>query len=104
MATIKFKAKAETCYCASTGKALYRYVQFPVLRRSHCDMGAFRTHPRFGSYANSDMFAGMLSRIRSDILAATRGIHSGVLRLDVALPDNVKIDESGFLVVVTIEV
>lgn len=61
-------------------------------------MPAFRKHPKFGGFANSQLFPNMLSRIRRDITNA-----GGWIRLD-RLPENVTIDESGFLAVVKIEV
>lgn len=97
MANITFKAKVQALECAGGGLA-YEYVPVPKLQRSHCDMNAFRSHPKFGSYANSDLFAGMLDRIRRDLVAGKIG-----LRLDM-LPDNVTVDRSGFLAKVTVSV
>uniref|UniRef100_UPI00195314A5 hypothetical protein n=1 Tax=Klebsiella pneumoniae TaxID=573 RepID=UPI00195314A5 len=65
--------------------------------RTHCDMSAFRRHPRYRSYANSDLFPGMLARI------AHEAAPNAYLRLD-RLPDNVVVDRSGFLALVTITV
>ena len=72
----------------------------PVLARSHCDMAAFRTHPKFGDLANSDLFPNVLSRIRRDRLV---GAYSDHLRLD-RLPKGVTVDSSKFLAVVSIDV
>lgn len=88
MATITFKAKVQRL----------EYVPVPTLKRSHCDMNAMRSHPKLGSYANSDLFAGMLERIRRDLFKGAVG-----LRLD-ALPDNVTVNRAGFLAVVTVTV
>ncbi len=78
----------------------YHDVQVPVLARRHCDMSAFRKHPKYGSLANSDLFAGILKRIRRDTIG---GEYQESIRLD-RVPANVTIDESGFLAEVTITV
>ena len=94
MATIQFKAKAHSVRYVD-GTPAYRYVPVPTLRRSHCDMAAFRKHPRYGGLANSDLFPNVLARIRSDL--------GERIRLD-RIPSNVSVDESGFLASVTVEV
>ena len=96
MARIQFKAKIQTIYNTDDTPA-YDYIQVPELDRKHCDMHAFRQHKKYGAYANSDLFKGMLKRIRSDIFQGRP------LKLD-AIPNNVTVDTSGFLAVVTIEV
>ena len=95
MAKIEFKAKAVEVFTPDN-KFSHREITVPVLTRKHCDMEAFRTHPQYGSYANSDLFAGVLSRIRRDRLGA-------VLRVETP-PPGVLIDTSGFLARVTVEV
>lgn len=97
MATITFKGKIERMEHVD-GSLVYEYIRVPVLTRSHCDMAAFRRHAKYGGYANSDLFAGMLARIRSALVAGSVGLH-----LD-ALPDNVTVDASGFLARVTVTV
>lgn len=94
MATIEFKAKAET---VKSYDGDYLMINVPALKRSHCDMAAFRKHKRFGGLANSDLFGNVLSRIARDVAPA------GFLRSD-RLPANVTLDLSGFLAKVTIEV
>lgn len=94
-ATVTFKSKVQELVNAD-GSPVYRYVPVPQLTRSHCDMQAFRNHPKFGSYANSDLFPAMLARIRKDLLAGGLG-----LRLD-QLPANVQVDDSGFFAKVTV--
>lgn len=89
-ATITFKAKLD--------KEL-GLIKLPVLTRNHCDMNAFRTHPKHGSYANSDLFPAMLARIKSEVF----GQGKLFLRLD-SIPENVSVDTSGFLAVVTITI
>jgi hypothetical protein len=84
-ATITFKSKVSEV-CNANGSPVYRYVPVPQFKRSHCDMQAFRNHPRLGGYANSDLFPGMLARIRKEIVAGGLG-----LRLD-QLPENVQVD------------
>ena len=97
MARITFKGKPETISNVD-GSLAYEYIRVPVLDRKHCDMGAFRSHPKYGSYANSDMFKGMLARIRSELVGGSLG-----LRLD-RLPANVTVAPGSFLAVVTVEV
>lgn len=91
---ITFKAKVRKVYNHDDTLA-YQYVPVPKITRNHCDMHAFRTSKRFGSYANSDLFLGMLARYLRE-----RQIPKE-LRLD-QLPDGVTVDDSGFLAVVTI--
>ncbi len=97
MATIKFKGKIEVVRNADNTIA-YRYLPVPKLAKCHCDMHAFRQHPKFGAYANSDLFPGILNRIRTELLGGKIGLH-----LD-NLPPNVKVNDSGFLAVCEIEV
>lgn len=97
MATIQFKAKVQQIYNTDNTLA-YEYIQVPVLDRKHCDMAAFRRHPKYGSYANSDLFVGMLKRIRRDVFG-----ECGILKL-TAVPDTVHVDTSGFLAVVSFDV
>jgi len=95
-ATIGFRTKVQH-YTDADG-VRREYLIVPELKRHHCDMGAFRQHARYGSYANSDLFPGMLKRIRSE-----RFGESGWLKLH-AVPDGVSVDTSGFLARVTIAV
>ena len=97
MATIQFKAKVQQIYNTDNTLA-YEYIQVPALDRKHCDMAAFRTHPKYGSYANSDLFVGMLKRIRHDLF----GEH-GILKLN-DIPNTVRVDTSKFLAVVSFDV
>lgn len=82
MASITFKAKVSD-----------RRIKVPKLTRAHCDMAAFRTHPKFGAFANSDLFQSVLAR----------AVPLKFINLD-SIPDNVTVDASGFLANVTIEV
>jgi hypothetical protein len=61
-------------------------------------MREFRQHPKWGSYANSDLFEGILREIRTKHFGG-----SGVLKLD-SIPEGVTVDTSGFLAQVTIGV
>lgn len=102
-ATITFRTKVEDCQNAD-GSLAYRFVKVPEFTRKHCDMNSFRCHSKYGSYANSDMFHGMLKTIRKPLLSAfDYRTGSGFMRLD-QVPPNVKVDDSGFLAVVTVEV
>lgn len=80
------------------GSLARRYISVPKLTRSHCDMEAFRLHPKFGTFANSDLFPSLLSNLARETL----GGDGKTLRLD-KIPPNVTIDEAGFLATVTIE-
>lgn len=96
MAQIQFKAKVQTMHNVDNSVA-YSYLQVPEFDSKHCDMSAFRSHQKYGSYANSDLFKGMLCRIRKEVFGgATLKLH--------AIPDGVQVDTGGFLAVVTFEV
>lgn len=97
MATIQFKRKTEKVYNMDDSIA-YEGFKIPRIRKMHCDMNAFRSHAKYGSYANSDMFEGMIARKMKELFP------SGYIKLSDELPENVKINTSGFLAVVTIEV
>lgn len=97
MAGIQFKGKVREMRCADNSLA-YRYVAIPELGRQHCDMAAFRSHPKYRDYANSDLFHGILARIKAKVFGP-----SNRLKLN-AIPDGVDVDESGFLAVVTLDV
>ena len=100
-AQIRFKAKIQHVYNMDDTLA-YSYVPVPLLTRSHCDMDAFREHPKYGPYANSNMFPGMLGRIRKDMFPdIVNG--SPVIKIG-AIPIGVAIDVSGFLAKITITV
>lgn len=95
MAKITFKGKIETLRYIDNTIASVR-IKVPTLERRHCDMHAFRTHPKYGAYANSDLFTGMLARIKREKLG-------DFIKLD-AIPECVMVDQTGFLAVVTIDV
>lgn len=95
MPQIRFKAKLQTVYNHDDTIA-YQYVGVPRIARSHCDMAAFRSSPKFGAYANSDMFLAIVAR---EFRALGIG---GMIKLG-ELPECATIDASGFLAVVTIE-
>lgn len=93
---IQFKSKIQTVFNVDDTPA-YQYIAVPVFKRSHVDMNAARQHPKYGWLANSDMFPGVLAKIRAGIVGGSLG-----LRLD-RVPENVTVDTSGFLAHVTIE-
>jgi len=95
MATIKFKAKPFTVYNID-GEVAYVAIPVPRLNSKHCDMPAFRKHPKYGALANSDLFPGVLNHIRKERLG-------DAIRLD-RIPEGVTVDTSGFLAVVTLDV
>lgn len=94
---VTFKAKVRRMVNMD-GTVAYRYVDVPkTIGCKHCDMQAFRDSAKFGPYANSDFFPGMLRHAVEQV-----GVKpGGRLKLD-ALPDGVTVDESGFLAVVSI--
>ena len=95
MATIKFKAKAYDVRNVD-GSLAFSAVNVPTLTRSHCDMDAFRSHPKFSGLANSDLFSNVLSRIKRDRLGER-------IRFD-KIPEGVTVDASGFLAIVTVNI
>lgn len=88
--TITFKTKVHS--------GLTDYLQSPVFTGSHCNMGAWRSHRKYGNYVNSSLFPNVLGRIRRELFGA-----AGILHLDT-LPPGVTVDTSSFLAVVTIDV
>ena len=93
MATIKFKSKPVPI---TTPQGDYMAVRVPTIKRHHCDMAAFRKHPKYGSYANSDLFPAMLKRVAEDRLG-------NYVPVDNPPPD-VHVDTTGYLAVVTLDV
>jgi hypothetical protein len=93
---ITFKAKIRTARYADDTFA-YEYIQVPAMKRHYCDMGKFRNSPKFGAYANSDLFLSMLERT-----VERAGVKKSQ-RMDL-LPSCVSIDRSGFLAEVTISI
>jgi hypothetical protein len=96
MSNITFKTKVKTMYNMDNSIA-YQYLSVPALKRSHCDMRSFRIHPKYGAYANSDFFEGMLNKIKAD------KFYNGIIKLD-NIPDGVIVDTSGFLASVSFDV
>ena len=96
MAKVTFKAKPRDMFYTDDTLA-YRFVSVPKIGRQHCNMSEFRSHKRFGGFANSDMFPAMLARALK-----ANGI-GNMIKLSEPLPDCVTVDESGFLAIVTIE-
>ena len=100
MARIEFRAKPVDVFNVD-GSLAYRYIPVPALTRSHCDMNAFRQHPKYGGYANSDLFPGMLRRIRDNTFTwSVNGAKA--FKLD-AIPEGVTLDQSGFLARITFD-
>lgn len=69
-------------------------VSVPVpkkFKRTHCNMNAFRRHPKYGPYANSDLFDAILARIRHDQFGNRDGFKMS------EKPSNVKVIEGDFL-------
>ena len=99
MATITFRTKPIAVYnCGIPATVAYRLIKVPELKRAHCDMGAFRSHPRYGAFANSDLFPSVLARIRRDTANVYGEIKIG------SEPENVTVVQEKFMVMVTINV
>ena len=94
MATITFRGKVQKITYMN-GTLAYQFVKIPKLTRKHCNIPEFRNHPRYGMIANSECFVGVLAKIAKDL--------GGKIRLD-SVPENIHVDTSGFLAVVTITV
>ncbi len=95
-ATVIFRAKVRPVYDPKTDEVAFRDVAVPVFARRHCNMDAWRRHPKFGGLANSDLLPNILARIRADLVG-----YGSTIRLD-RLPAGVTVDESDFLATVTI--
>jgi hypothetical protein len=93
---LQFKTKLQTIeFCDGTPKR--EFYNVPAFTRNHCqNLQAFRTSKRFGAYANSDFFPGILR-------GAVRALGIGSRLYLNAVPDTVTINNRGFLAVVTIE-
>ena len=96
MPTITFKAKVRHVFNMDNSIA-YHDIKVPKITTRHCDMPAFRNHGKYGSFANSDMFSGIVTRALKN-----NGI-GDYIRLD-SIPECVTIDNSKFLAVVTITI
>ena len=96
MARIEFKGKIKTQRYTDNSVA-YEYIHVPTFTTKHCDMSAFRSHSKYGPYANSSLFMQMLAGIRKKIFGGDK------LKLN-NVPEGVSIDTTGFLAVVSFEV
>ena len=98
MPKIQFKTKIKrTCLIEGQEDKQRSFIQVPKIGTHHCDMPAFRSHKKYGSYANSDLFSAILQRDLARIL------DYGKIYLD-AIPECVTVDTSSFLTVVTITI
>lgn len=96
MAKIIFKTKLIKVYNVDDSFA-FTQINVPKFSRSHLDMNEFRSHPKYGPFANSSLFESILVRIRKEVAP------NGWLKLE-NLPETIKVDTNGFLAIVTIEV
>lgn len=97
MARITFKVKPVKEIMPDDTDSGVHILYVPEFTRKHCDMAAFRTHPKFGGMANSTLFPSVLKRVRKDVAPW------GHIRTD-AVPLNVTIDRTGFLWSVEVDV
>lgn len=95
-ATIQFKTKLVEVEYMEGGHA-FTQINVPQFTKAHCDMPAFRKHKRWGYVANSQLFPNVLKRLRQDVAP------HGWLKLE-DLPENVTVDTSKFLALVTITI
>lgn len=100
-ASISFKGKPIRVFNHDDTLA-YIYVKVPTLTRSHCNMQSFRSHPKYGAYANSDLFPGMLNRIRDAQFPDTVN-GKRVLRLD-NIPENITVIQGAVLLTIALNV
>jgi hypothetical protein len=98
MARITFKAKPVKVWEASGETIAFHELRVPVFGRQHCDMAAFRSHRKYGAFANSDMFPAMLARIRRDTFSGR-----DCFKLE-SPPAGISIEPGGLLYTVSIEV
>lgn len=98
MATIAFRAKVEPMTYAGDASPSYYRIKIPEFKSHHCNMAQFRQHPKYGGFANSDLFPSILKRIRNEVFSGR-----DYLRLD-SIPTSVKVDTSGFLAEVSFDV
>lgn len=88
---VRFKAKAEP-----VGDRLL--VKVPKIEPRHTDRAEWRASRRFGAFANSDLFPGLLRRQVGNVIGQRT-----CLWLD-DLPAGVEADTSGFLASITITI
>jgi len=84
-------------YLSVTSEEYYERIKVPALKRSHCDIKAFYKDKKYSGWVNCDFFISILERSLSKL-----GIRE-YIRLD-QIPETVKIDTSGFLATVTIDI
>lgn len=90
MAKVSFKAKPYEDLTPEWKASGIFIIPVPKLQKRHCDMDAFRKHPKYGAYANSDLFPAMLRREQMRLFPYSH------IRTD-NIPEGVEIDRSGFL-------
>lgn len=96
MAKISFRTKMIKVHNPDDTFA-FTQINVPEFKRHHCDMAAFRAHPKYRSYANSDLFNSILKRIKRDIAP------SGWWKFE-ELPIGVTVETNGFFATFTFEV
>ena len=91
-ALFTFRAKAHP----NRGNEHDPFVMVPMVNRRHLDINALRSHPRYRSYANSDLLLPLVQRDLNR-LGIKRIIHLN------DLPQGVTITENNFLTEITID-
>ncbi len=99
MLQVKWKAKAYPgAIFSGEAERPFVPVKKSLSRNDVVDLGAFRTHPRWGGFANSDLASGIVRRL-------VKGRIGNRTFIDTAnLPEGVEVDLSGFLATVTVNV
>lgn len=105
---IVFRGKVQEMYY-SDGTLAARYIRVPNLERRHvADMNAARKSRRFGFLTNTDMFPGAIRKAAIANGCTDHGDYKGsrgvCVDLHKPLPESIRVDESGFLATVTIDV
>ena len=94
---LEFKSKVKQ-YNYTDGTPGRQFYNVPAFTRNHCSsLQAFRTSKRFGGFANSDFFPGILC-------GTVRNLGIGSRLYVDSIPEFVQIDTSGFLSVITITI
>lgn len=96
MAKISFRTKLIKVHNPDDSFA-FTQINVPDFKRHHCDMHGFRTHSKYGGFANSDLFPSILKRVKKEVAPL------GFWKLE-ELPQGVEVETNGFFATVTFEV
>jgi len=103
MATVTYKTKLQALHNMDD-TIDYHYVIVPKIKRNHCNMQEFSRHLKYNGFSNSDLFLGMVNgAIRQMARRFWTDRTENHMFVINELPDNVTVNTSGFLAIVTIE-